>query len=240
MTLRLIPIVLFGAVALLALKGLDALGMRDAGPVSQALAQNAPPPAAPATAPAAPAQAQPTSAPATAPAASAAGQSTEAILNERLAERRRQIEERGREIDTREALLRAAEQRLEERVQELRRLEQRIEQGVQQRQEEASQRLRGLLVMYENMKPRDAARIFDRLDMEVLVEMATRMNPRRMAEVLGEMSPEAGQRLTVELARRAGAVGQAQARPAPTPAAPAAGPRELPRIDSAPQRRPQG
>jgi hypothetical protein len=76
--------------------------------------------------------------------------------------------------------------------------------------------------------------------MEVIVEMATRMNPRRMAEVLGEMSPEAGQRLTVELARRAGAVGQAQARPAPAPASPTAAPRELPRIDAAPQRRPQG
>ena len=57
--------------------------------------------------------------------------------------------------------------------------------------------------MYENMKPKDAARIFDRLDMKILVEVSTQMNPRKMSEVLAQMSPDAAQRLTVELANRA-------------------------------------
>ena len=56
------------------------------------------------------------------------------------------------------------------------------------------------------MKPKDAARIFDRLDMKILVEVSTHISPRNMSEILAQMSPEAAERLTVELANRARAV----------------------------------
>ena len=58
--------------------------------------------------------------------------------------------------------------------------------------------------MYENMKPKDAARIFDRLDMKILVDVSTQMNPRKMSDILAQMSPDAAERLTVRLANRAG------------------------------------
>ena len=59
--------------------------------------------------------------------------------------------------------------------------------------------------MYENKKPKDAARIFDRLDLRIRVDVSTQMKPRQMAEILAQMSPESAERLTVELATRAGA-----------------------------------
>jgi flagellar motility protein MotE (MotC chaperone) len=227
--LRLIPIVLFAAGALLSLKALDVLGRRgDVSAVSRAYAA-APTPAAP--------QLTTTQRPAEQAIPPSSQAATEQQLLERLAERRRQLEDRGRELDQREALLQAAEKRLEERVEELRRIEQRIEQTVQARQEEQNQQLRGLVTMYENMKPKDAARIFDRLDMEVMVSLVTRMNPRRTAEILAEMQPEAAQRLTIELARRSGANVGTRSQPGSAPAATPAGARELPRID---QRRPAG
>jgi flagellar motility protein MotE (MotC chaperone) len=58
--------------------------------------------------------------------------------------------------------------------------------------------------MYENMKPKDAAKIFDRLDMKILIEVATQINPRKMSDILAAMSTEAAERLTVELASRGG------------------------------------
>ncbi len=61
--------------------------------------------------------------------------------------------------------------------------------------------------MYENMKPKDAGRIFDRLDMSVLIEVASRIKPQKMADILAQMSGEAAEKLTVELARRSGGVG---------------------------------
>jgi len=58
--------------------------------------------------------------------------------------------------------------------------------------------------MYEGMKPKDAAKVFDRLEMPVLFEIASQIAPRKMSDILGLMTPEAAERLTVEMARRAG------------------------------------
>ncbi|MDE2063430.1 MAG: flagellar protein FlbB, partial [Bradyrhizobium sp.] len=50
----------------------------------------------------------------------------------------------------------------------------------------------------------DAAKVFDRLEMPVLFEIASHIAPRKMADILGQMSPDVAERLTVEMARRAG------------------------------------
>jgi flagellar motility protein MotE (MotC chaperone) len=65
-------------------------------------------------------------------------------------------------------------------------------------------RFKGLVTTYEAMKPKDAAKVFDRLEMPVLYEIASQIAPRKMSDILGQMTPEAAERLTVELARRAG------------------------------------
>ena len=57
--------------------------------------------------------------------------------------------------------------------------------------------------MYEAMKPKDAAKVFDRLEMSVLFEIASQIAPRKMSDIMGLMQPEAAERLTVEMARRA-------------------------------------
>ena len=46
--------------------------------------------------------------------------------------------------------------------------------------------------------------MFDRLEMPVLIEIATQIAPRKMSDILGLMQTEAAERLTVEMARRAG------------------------------------
>ena len=58
--------------------------------------------------------------------------------------------------------------------------------------------------MYETMKPKEAAKIFDRLDIKVLLEVASQIKPQRMSEIMAQMTPEAAERLTVELAARSG------------------------------------
>jgi flagellar motility protein MotE (MotC chaperone) len=57
--------------------------------------------------------------------------------------------------------------------------------------------------MYENMKAKDAAKIFDRLEMRVLIDVVSLINPRRMSDIMAQMQPEMAERLTVELANRA-------------------------------------
>jgi flagellar motility protein MotE (MotC chaperone) len=68
-----------------------------------------------------------------------------------------------------------------------------------------------VVTMYENMKAKDAAKIFDGLDMTVLLDVAKEINPRRMSDILALMTPENAQRLTIELAARAAQKDQPQA-----------------------------
>lgn len=126
------------------------------------------------------------------------------VLNS-LRARRERLAEEAEELQLRETLLNATEQRIEARIAELEALEQRLiaaaEAEVQARKEE----LGALVTMYETMKPKDAARIFDRLPMDVLVHMVEAMNPRRMSAILAQMTPDVAQKLTGELTRRSGA-----------------------------------
>ncbi|HKH01386.1 MAG TPA: flagellar protein FlbB [Bradyrhizobium sp.] len=129
---------------------------------------------------------------------------SERAILERLQSRRQELEARAREIDIRESLLKAAEKRIETRVEELKAVESRISTASEHKTETDAARFKGIITMYEAMKPKDAAKVFDRLEMAVLFEIASQIAPRKMSDILGLMSTEAAERLTVELARRAG------------------------------------
>jgi Uncharacterized conserved protein len=93
--------------------------------------------------------------------------------------------------------------RLEARLAELKEMEARVNASMQAKEDYDAGRFKGLVAMYENMKPKDAAKIFDRLDLGILVQVTSLINPRKMSDILGQMSTEAAERLTVELANRA-------------------------------------
>lgn len=126
----------------------------------------------------------------------------ERAVLERLTERRQELEQRARELDVRETLLQEAERRLEARTSELKEIEARIGAATERKEEADRSRLKSLVTMYESMKAKDAARIFDRLDIKLLSEVVNQINPRRMSDIMAQMSPEAAERLTVELASR--------------------------------------
>lgn len=152
---------------------------------------------------------------------------SERALLEALQKRREIIEERSKDVDLREQLLKAAEKRVQERLDELKRLEEQVAAADARRAEEEKGKLNELVAMYEAMKVKEAARIFDDLDPAVLLQVAARMKPQRLSEIMGKMTPEAAQRLTVALARREGVN-------ALTPKAAAAALTELPKIEGRP------
>jgi flagellar motility protein MotE (MotC chaperone) len=130
---------------------------------------------------------------------------SERAILERLQARRQELETRAREIEIRESLLKAAEKRIESRVDEMKSIEAKASAVNEQKNEAENARFKSIVTMYEGMKPKDAAKVFDRLEMPVLIEIASQIAPRKMSDILGLMSPEAAERLTVELAHRAGA-----------------------------------
>jgi len=129
---------------------------------------------------------------------------SERAILERLQARRQELEQRAREIEIRESLLKSAEKRIENRVEEAKATEAKISTATGQKAEQDAARFKSIITMYEGMKPKDAAKVFDRLEMSVLYDIASQIAPRKMSDILGLMQPEAAERLTVELARRAG------------------------------------
>jgi len=126
----------------------------------------------------------------------------ERAILESLQKRRAELDARAHDLDVREDLLRAAEKRVGGRIEELKELEGRISAVLQQRDEAEAARFKNVVTMYETMKAKDAAKIFDGLDLKVLIDVARSINPRNMSEILAQMTPEKAQRLTAELAAR--------------------------------------
>jgi flagellar motility protein MotE (MotC chaperone) len=147
----------------------------------------------------------------------------ERAILERLQQRREELDSRSRELEMRESLIQSAEKRIDTHLNELKDIETQIKTETEQKSQGVDARFKALITMYENMKPRDAAKIFNGLDDGVLVAVASKINPRTMAEIMAQMQADVAQRLTVELA--------SQAQPAPQAAT---GPADLPKINGQP------
>src|SRR6201996_3068850 len=143
------------------------------------------------------------------PEGQAAVPASERAILERLQARRQELDARAREIDIRESLLKAAEKKAESKVEELKTVESKIATATEQKNDAEAARFKGIITMYESMKPKDAAKVFDRLEMPVLYQIASQIAPRKMSDILGLMSPDVAERLTTEMARRASSSDQA-------------------------------
>jgi flagellar motility protein MotE (MotC chaperone) len=197
--LRLLPFALAGAAMLVLVKAERMVAASWTAAPEPSRIASAPRPAAMA------ALAQPAAAPPTpaAPAPTPPGPeaAAERALLESLRARRAEIDARQAAATQREQLVTAAERRLAQRVEELTALQARLETLERERAQREEAGLRGLVKLYEGMRPRDAAAIFDDLDMPVLVPIVDRMREARAAPVMAAMRPERARALTTELTR---------------------------------------
>ena len=134
-----------------------------------------------------------------------------------LRARSTQLDAREAALASRDAVLAAAETRLAARVVELTALQHKLEALEVGRKQREDANWTGLVKLYETMKPRDAATIFNDLDMPVLLQVVDRMKERNAAPVLAAMEPERARQVTSQLAALRS---RANAAPAPTPALP--------------------
>ena len=59
-----------------------------------------------------------------------------------------------------------------------------------------SEQLAALVSLYEGMKPKAAAAVFDKLDNGTLLELTGHMNPRKLSPILAAMDPDKASRIT--------------------------------------------
>jgi flagellar motility protein MotE (MotC chaperone) len=205
---RLFPAVMATSAALLGLKAFT---------MAESLAQTATPAQNP------PAAAQAASAPSTAPnqtpnqtqAAQSGAQcdptiaqlsglsQSEVEVLQALSARRQTLDQRATQIETQDDMMAAAQRRIDERLAELHQLETTVNGLLGQLDQAQEQRLAALVDVYQRMRAKDAAAVFNGLDDAVMVQVASRMRQANLAEVMGRMQPDRARHLTQLLADRA-------------------------------------
>jgi flagellar motility protein MotE (MotC chaperone) len=186
--LRLLPVVIIVGAGLLAVKG--------AGLVMDARAQDA---GATPAANVADTTPQPSD-----PAADDAQTATsgEVDVLGSLSKRSAELDAREQELDTQSNLIAAAEKRVDDKIAELKSLQSQLQTLMGQRDAAQQAQINALVKTYSSMKPKDAARIFNDLDDDVLLSVAQLMKPDVLGAIMAQMQSDNAQKLTVRLANR--------------------------------------
>jgi len=127
---------------------------------------------------------------------------SEVAVLERLVERRSELNRRNQELDMRDNLLKATEARIDDKIIKLKEMEETLNKLLQLHDEQEVAQLDSLVKIYEKMKPKDAARIFNSLEMDILISVASKIKEAKMASILAAMNSKRANKLTVELATR--------------------------------------
>ncbi len=121
-------------------------------------------------------------------------------------------------------MLEATDRRIDEKIAKLAALEKDIGGAVDKQSAEDEARIRSLVKIYETMKPQDAARIFEQLDMPVLLGVLEHMKELKVAPILAALDPAKARAVTLAVAERRGQQEKASPTPSKAPQQPEAKP----------------
>ena len=113
-----------------------------------------------------------------------------------LSQRRGEIEAKEKTINERILFLEATEKRVNSKIEELANVQKQIESlkaEIQQiaasYKKEEDEKVQSLVRIYETMKPKEAAVIFDQLDNTILIQVLSKMKEAKSAIIMANMNP---------------------------------------------------
>lgn len=127
---------------------------------------------------------------------------SELEILQKLAERREALDVRERDIDQKAGVLKAAEAQMDVKIAKLKELEASIKELIGAYDEKEKARLTNLVKIYSTMKPKEAARLFNDMEMSLLVRVFEQMKEAKSAPVLALMDSAKANALTAELANK--------------------------------------
>lgn len=135
---------------------------------------------------------------------------SEAEVNilKRLSERRQELEKRDRELDQREALIKLTEQRVDKKIADLKVMQDEIRKVIGDVNDKQKAQVASLVKIYEAMKPKEAARIFDNMDVPAVMDVVASMKEAKVAPILAAMDPGKAKQITAAILQK---------KPLPTP-----------------------
>ncbi len=117
-----------------------------------------------------------------------------------LSKRREELERWENNIQIKEATLDATQKRIDDKIKQIEAMKKQVALLLAQYNTQEDAKIHSLVKIYENMKPSEAARIFDEVEMPILLLVIDSMAEKKAAPILAAMNPKKAKQLTVELA----------------------------------------
>lgn len=124
---------------------------------------------------------------------------SEIMILQELAERREALDLRSREIDKKAVQLKVAEEEIEKKLVQLRDYESKLKKLINQYNDKEKEKITALVKMYSTMKPKDAARIFNTLDIAIVVSLLREMKPSTSSAIVSQMDASKAKAVTDEI-----------------------------------------
>ena len=128
--------------------------------------------------------------------------SSELKLLKELSKRRQELEKNQDDIEVKQQVLKATENKIDQKMNELKARQAQLEEVMKQYDQKEKGKIMSLVKIYENMRPKDAAKIFDELEMPVLLQVVSNMKEIKVAPVIASMHPLKARDLSIELAKQ--------------------------------------
>ena len=119
-----------------------------------------------------------------------------------LIKRRDELDKRERTLSEREALLEAAQKELDKKLSEMEGIRDELKDLLKQQTAEEAMRIQSLVKIYSGMKPKDAARIFNTLDTDILMDVIGSMTESKSGPIIALMDADRAKALTTLLAEQ--------------------------------------
>jgi flagellar motility protein MotE (MotC chaperone) len=126
--------------------------------------------------------------------------SVEVELLQSLSKRRNELDRWEKNIQIKEYALDATQKRIDDKIKQIEAMKKQVTLLLAKYNKQEDAKIHSLVKIYENMKAADAARIFDEVEMPILLLVIDSMAEKKAAPILAAMNPKKAKQLTVELA----------------------------------------
>ncbi|MDB2414746.1 hypothetical protein N9W34_03145 [Rickettsiales bacterium] len=121
---------------------------------------------------------------------------------ENLSKRRQELQDWSDSISMKENILNATEKKVNRKLSELKKLQKEVGELLSEYESNENKKVKRLVKIYENMKAKDAARIFSEMEMSILLEVVGNMKEVKAAGILAKMDPRRAKEITSRLAQQ--------------------------------------
>ena len=124
---------------------------------------------------------------------------SEILILQELAERREALDMRSKEIDKKAIQLKVAEEEIDKKIAQLKDYEAKLQKLVREYNDKEKEKISSLARLYSTMKPKDAARIFNTLELHILIPLLKEMKPSVSSAIISQMDAGKAKAVTTAL-----------------------------------------